>query len=114
MTAPEGETQVTIARGSVYLTRELCDRHLPGISNVALLQRDHALLVLPLQHTANGGLLLKQRNARGDRVLHAAEFLRAQGYADDAAPQTLPVYWDAAAAALVIAAPQAALPPSDL
>jgi len=54
----------------------------------------------------SGGVLLKQRTAAGDRVVDAAEFLRAQGW-DDEGEHTCPAEWDSGLGALVIEPPQA-------
>lgn len=91
-----------VVAGSVHLPREACQRWLPGIESVALLEREGALLLLPLVRDSAGGLLLKQRNARGDRVVQAQEFFRSHGYAEDHAPQPVSLRWDEAAAALVL------------
>lgn len=65
-----------IARGNIYLPREICDAYFAGISSVALIVREGAIQIVPLSRDSAGGLLLKQRNARGDRVVHAQEFMR--------------------------------------
>lgn len=95
---------VTVARGNLYLSRETCESCLGGIESVALLDRDGRLMVVPLMPESAGGLLLKIRNARGDRVIHAQEFFREKGYLEDFQERIFPAHWDADAAALVIAA----------
>jgi len=95
-------TDVKIARGNIYLARETCEQFLAGIESVALLHRDAAVLVVPLQRGSAGGLLLKVRNARGDRVIHAQEFLRGNGFVEDFAERVVPARWDAASASLVL------------
>ena len=70
--------------GRLYITRETCDRHFPGLATVILLRQDDDLLVLPVRHAASGGYVLKLRNAAGDRVVSAADFFRDQGIGDDA------------------------------
>ena len=92
----------TVASANLYLAREACERYLPGIESVALLSRDAQLLILPLTRESGGGLLLKIRNARGDRVIHAQEFFRVHGYAETPAPQRVAMHWDGDAAALVL------------
>jgi len=94
--------QIRIARGNLYLSRELCDAYLPNAVSVALLLRGEHILILPLQAQSAGGLLLKQRNARGDRVIHAQEFLRAKGLSEDPEPAASPVIWSPESAALVV------------
>ena len=70
--------------GRLYITREAYDRHFPGSGTVILLRQDDDLLVLPVRNAVSGGYVLKIRNARGDRVVSAADFFRDQGLADDA------------------------------
>jgi len=69
--------EVAIRRGNIYLSRELCGAHLAGAHSIALVAHDEGVLIVPLIQQSAGGMLLKIRNARGDRVLHAQEFLRA-------------------------------------
>ena len=102
---PDGEDLLAsagVAAGNLHLAREACERYLPGIESVALLNRDGAVLIVPLTRESGGGLLLKVRNARGDRVIHAQEFFRTHGYAEDFTPCRVPMQWDEAAAALVL------------
>jgi hydrogenase maturation protease len=100
-------------RGNFYLSREFCDAHFPQAVSVALLVRGEDVLIVPLAPQSAGGLLLKQRNARGDRVIHAQEFLREHGYAEDFATRSLGVDWNPASAALVVRGlRKAAAPPA--
>ena len=78
-TEPGSVHGLRIERGSLHMTRVFYDRYLHGVDSVALLEHDGQLLMMPVQGSATGGLLLKVRNARGDRVVHATEFLVAQG-----------------------------------
>lgn len=93
---------VSIRRGNIHLSRELYDAHLPNADAVALLCRDDAVLIVPLTRQSAGGLLLNVRNARGDRVVHAQEFLRARGLPDDFEERRFPVQWVAELKALAI------------
>jgi hypothetical protein len=102
MSYPDTSPMVSIKRGSIYLSRELCDAHLPDAGAVALLARDDAVLIVPLARQSAGGLLLKVRNARGDRVLHAQEFLRARGLPEDFEERRFPVHWASELKALAI------------
>ncbi len=95
---------IIVARGNLYLSREVCDACLPGIDAVALLERDGQVMIVPLIPESGGGLLLKIRNVRGDRVIHAQEFFREKGYLEDFEQRVLPVQWDPELAALTIAA----------
>jgi len=96
-------TDVRIARGNIYLTRETCEQFFTGIESVALLRRDAAVQIVPLQRGSAGGLLLKVRNAHGDRVIHAQEFLRGNGFIDDFVERVVPARWDPKSASLVLA-----------
>lgn len=91
-----------VAAGNLHLSREACERYLPGVESIALLHRDERVLIVPLTRESGGGLLLKVRNARGDRVIHAQEFFRVNGYAESFAMRRVAMHWDASAAALVL------------
>ncbi len=49
---------------------------LEAVASCALLREGTDLWLIPLRDAAHGGFLLKRRNARGDRVLDAADFFR--------------------------------------
>ena len=102
MTTGPPDRHVTIRHGSIHLPRELCDAHLADACSVALIVRDGRALLLPLMRGSAGGILLKIRNAHGDRVLHAAEFLREHGLADDFAERRFSVAWLPEMSALLI------------
>ena len=91
-----------VARGNIYLSREICDTFLAGAISVALIVREGNIQIVPLSPDSAGGLLLKQRNARGDRVVHAQEFMREKGYPELFEPRTVPVHWNPDMAALVV------------
>jgi hydrogenase maturation protease len=91
-----------IARGSIYLDRALCAQYLGDAVSVAVLQRDGRSLLVPLHGSTAGGLLLKVLNARGDRVVHAEEFLRTVGIEADAPERRVPVRWCPEVAALIL------------
>jgi hydrogenase maturation protease len=110
--APAGSRprEVMLRRGSIYLDAEVYDAYFRGIETVAVLLGDQDLSILPIR--AGAGLLVKRRNARGDRVVHATELLRARGL--DAADEVrIPAKWDSQRAALVadLGALLAASPP---
>lgn len=87
------QQSIHIASGSLYLSRELCDLFLPNISTIALLNRDGCVFLLPLHGASAGGMLLKIRNAHGDRVAHALEFLRTLGIDADTPELSFRVRW---------------------
>lgn len=93
---------VGVVAANVYLAREVCDACFPDVEAVALLLRDERVHVVPLIRDSAGGVLLKIRNARGDRVLHAQEFFRTHGLAEDRDPQQIAARWSAEVAALVL------------
>lgn len=92
---------VEIARGGLYLAHALYTRWFDGLESVVLLRSGEALQIVPVRHAAAGGYLLKQRNARGDRVIHAPDFFREHGLAEDPG-RMLPGHWDETAAAFVV------------
>ncbi len=94
---------VSVLRGNLYLARETCDQYFPDIQSVALIAREEMVMIVPLTLESGGGLLLKIRNARGDRVIHAQEFFRAQGFVEDFQERTVPVHWSSELAALAVA-----------
>jgi len=100
--AREISREISIAQGNLYLSRELCETYLRGAVSVALLAREQNVLIVPLTQQSGGGLLLKQRNARGDRVIHAQEFFRDQGFLEDFEERSAAVLWSSEAAALVV------------
>ena len=92
----------SVARGNIYLSAETCERYFRGLSAVALLSRDDQVLILPLTRESGGGMLLKLRNARGDRVIHAQEFFRDKGYAEEFVDRVVGIRWSSESAALVV------------
>ena len=101
MNQPE-PLQVTIARGNIYVPREVCETYFPGLDAVALLPHAEGVLLIPLIQQTAGGMLLKVRNLRGDRVVHAQEFWRQNGYAEDFTEHIYPVRWNRERAALLL------------
>jgi hypothetical protein len=95
------DSLVTVSRGGLYVSRQLYETHFAGRCSVVLLRRDDDLLVLPVHDAAAGGYLLKLRNAAGDRVVHAADFFRAQDV-DDGTELQLEASWNDAAAGLLV------------
>ena len=92
----------SVARGNIYLSLETCDTYLRGLHSVALISREDKILIMPLIQESGGGLLLKIRNAHGDRVIHAQEFFREKGYVEDFQERTVAIHWSSEAAALVV------------
>ena len=94
--------EISVARGNLYLSREICNTYLSGVVSVALLLRDDEVMIVPLTAQSAGGLLLNQRNARGDRVIHAQEFFRNKDLPEEFEMRTVPVHWSRDSAALVV------------
>lgn len=104
-TAPPDQTEpaaLRVSRANLYLSRECCEQFLPAAQAVALLEREGQVLIVPLMPGSAGGLLLKQRNGRGDRVIQAQEFFREHGYLEDFEQRSCALRWDPERAALVV------------
>jgi len=97
------ERALTLQGGSIYLEVEVYEAYFRGIETVAVLLDEEHLSVLPIR--AGAGLLVKRRNAHGDRVIHATETLRPRGL-DEAQSLRLPVKWDSQRGALVARLPR--------
>ncbi len=89
---------MTLNNGNLYLNSDLCDTYFKSIDSVALLRKNSKFLLVPVQQ-AGGGLLLKIRNVKGDRVVHAIEFFQSHGIETNK-PITLDVEWNSDYAAL--------------
>ncbi len=98
---PDFSPQIHIRQGNMYIDASLSKRYFPNLQHIVLLKRDNQILILPVHHEGGGGLLLKVRNARGDRVIHAQEFFREHGF-DDSSDRLIPVSWDDAMAGLIV------------
>ena len=103
MNLPSEQLQVTIARGNIYVPLEVYETYFKGIECVALMPHEEGVLLIPLIQQSAGGLLLKIKNLRGDRVIHAQEFWRQHGYVEDFAERTYQVRWISERAALLLA-----------
>jgi hydrogenase maturation protease len=101
--APADDGEVTVeltAEGYARLSAEVAARWFPGDSLVAL-RRDGELWLVPLVGQQAGGLLLKQRNARGDRSALVWEALTGDDPAGGTPPTGVrPARWDADQGAL--------------
>ena len=93
---------VRIGDGRIVLPRATYELYLAGAGSAALVERDGQAFVLPLAGPVAGGLLLKQRNAAGDRVMLAEDFLAARGLGRFSAEREFAVRWVADAGALLI------------
>lgn len=89
----DADLRVTVGRGRLRLSAEVCARALAGVRSAALLERDGAVWLLPLRGPAAGGRLLKQCNAAGDHVLDAPDFLAAYGLDGEAPDRCHALCW---------------------
>ncbi len=93
---------VLIGDGRVVVPRATYELYLSGMDSAALLERDGEIYLLPLGGPIAGGMLLKQRNLDGDRVLLATDFLAERGLGRFTAEREFRVRWVAEAGALLI------------
>ncbi|PCI19460.1 MAG: hypothetical protein COB62_05575 [Piscirickettsiaceae bacterium] len=70
--------QIRLSNGNLYLENELYEKYFSSIDSIALVEKGSLFLMMPVQQ-AGGGLLLKIRNAKGDRMVHAIEFFQQYG-----------------------------------
>lgn len=98
----DNASRISIARGNIYIPAELHEKYLGDAEAVAVIPDDHGILVIPLIQTSAGGMLLKLRNLRGDRVVHAQEFFRTRGYVENATERFFDVRWLAERAGLLV------------
>lgn len=94
--AADGESVVLVIQqdGYLHLSPETAQRFFPNDS-LLVLKRDEELWLLPTRGPAAGGLMLKQRNLRGDRCVLISENL---GFA--MLEGTFEAHWDATMGAL--------------
>src|ERR1044071_5676324 len=62
--------QVRITDGNLFVDQALYQRHLAGAASVALVREAQQVVIFPLHAAEHGGLLLKQSNSGGDRIVH--------------------------------------------
>ncbi len=98
---------VSIRQGSFYLSAELYEHYFPGVQSNALTSKNGQMALVSLQERGGGGLLVKIRNARGDRVIHAREFLLEQRVGEFEEHE-LSAEWNADLMALVVPNPNEA------
>lgn len=95
--------RITIKRGSLHVPKEIYEQFFDANEGAVLFDRGERLDVLPVSSTS-GGVLVKQRNLRGDRAIDATEFLRTRGW-DDWGEYVCDTRWDAELGALSLAMP---------
>lgn len=94
--APAADTVEVTADGYLHLDASLAERYFPA-GVVGALRDGTGLYLVPIRSQANGGHLLKLRNARGDRSLLLREILD-----NDPTPGRRRVDWDVQRGALVV------------
>jgi hypothetical protein len=99
---PLADNAVYVGDGRVLLPRALCERYFAATPAAVLLEREDGIYLVPLGGPSAGGMLLKQRNAHGDRVLLAEEFLSPYGLGRFSAERAFAVRWTEMAGALQI------------
>lgn len=93
---PADEEVELTENGYLHMSAEFAGRHFPADVCAASLQAEE-LLLLPVHSQANGGHLLKLRNAAGDRSLLIREVL-----GDQALVGRFPASWDEGRGSVVI------------
>ena len=93
---------ITITRGNIYLSFETYEKYFKNIESIALLPHEKGFLIVPLIQQSAGGLLLKIKNLRGDRVIHAQEFLRNNGYPETFDEIACQIGWETERHALLV------------
>ncbi|QAZ39050.1 hypothetical protein C1M51_06155 [Methylibium sp. Pch-M] len=84
---------VRAGNGRLLIPRATYDQHLAAAATAALLVREGRVLLVPLTGPMAGGLLLKQRNLAGDRVLLAPDLLVRCGHGDGDPARDYRVHW---------------------
>ena len=92
---------VQVSDGNIFVSGDLYRRHFEAIAAVGLVRSERQVCIFPLRKVEHGGLLLKQRNASGDRIVHAQGFFRDNGL-NDAADEQSQAVWDIEKSALVM------------
>ena len=96
------ERTIRISNGNLYFDKELYETFFSGVDVIALLPVEGGFSVMPLFNNANGGRLLKLRNAKGDRVVSAPDFFRDRGI-QDMDETHCPVRWNSETVSLFVA-----------
>lgn len=97
--APE-DLEVVVERGVLSLEANLFDRYFREAPAVAIVEREGALVLLPLVD-GYGGTLVKRKNRAGDRSIEIAEFMRRRGL-DEWTRQAWPATWSTELGGLAI------------
>lgn len=93
-----------LQNGKIYLDHDLYNTYYAGSGSVALIARQGKLILMPVVSQAQGGLLCKIINAKGDRMVDAVDFLRRLEL-DLPEPISCSVSWNTELAGLFIELP---------
>lgn len=93
---------VKIGRGNIYVPLETYETYLKNIESVAILPHEKGILLIPLIQQSAGGLILKIKNLRGDRVVHSQEFFRNNNISESFEETEYEVFWENERHALLI------------
>lgn len=96
--------KVDIKNGSIYLSAQMAKTYFNNIKAVIILIRDKQIQIMPVQHMASGGCLLKQRNIAGDKIASAPDVFQANGL-QNWDESGLTALWSSADGALIINLP---------
>lgn len=91
--------QIELVEGSIRLSKAVYDRYFDGKEGVLLIVEEGRLCLMPIDHL-DGGLLVKQRNLQGDRVIPGEEVLRNHGFGGFVG--TVTVAWDSSMGGLCL------------
>lgn len=102
----EADCQVQLSDdGYLRIDKQLAQQYFPEDTLVAF-QRDGQLILMPTRGAAGGGLILKQRNPAGDRMVLLAELFQFL----EIPSGTYAAKWDKTIGALVLWSAVAQLP----
>lgn len=104
----EVDATVRIRRGFLQVPKTLYDRAFDRREGAVVTVRDGALHLMPVEQTA-GGVLVKLRNAAGDRSIDVTEALRLLDW-NEAGEIECALAWDEALGTLACTLVEAALP----
>ena len=85
MTHADSAQSLVVHRGNIYVPAGIYGKYFHRVEAVALLSRGNDIVLMPLHGEGRGGLLLKVKNARSDRVIHARDFLSSIDIREDIA-----------------------------
>ena len=100
--SPGTEHLLRIGDGRIVVPHATYQCFMPAASAAALLWRNGMACLVPLSGPVAGGMLLKQRNALGDRVMFADDFLAPCGLGRFSPEREFVVRWSDDVGALYI------------